>query len=41
MKRAALLLALLLSAPAAAQPPKLELSYTQFTLPNGLHVILH
>ena len=28
-------------APAAAAPPKLELAYTQFTLPNGLTVILH
>src|SRR5258706_11676149 len=26
---------------AAAAPPKLELAYTQFTLPNGLTVILH
>ena len=45
MKRAALLVVLALAAPAAAQtpaaPPKLELPYTQFTLPNGLHVILH
>src|SRR5438132_36965 len=50
MKAAALFLALALSAPAAAQPqapaastapPKLELPYTQFTLSNGLHVILH
>src|SRR3954453_12365840 len=45
MKRAALLLVLALAAPAAAQapsaPPKIELPYTQFTLANGLHVILH
>src|SRR6266850_1809685 len=45
MKRAAVLLALALAAPAAAQtpaaPPKIELAYTQFTLPNGLRVILH
>jgi zinc protease len=44
MKRA-LLLFLALAAPAAAQtstaPPKIELQYTQFTLPNGLRVILH
>src|ERR1700682_2486466 len=25
----------------AQSPPKIELQYTQFTLPNGLHVILH
>src|SRR5712691_4984473 len=44
MKCAALLFALTLAAPAAAQtpaPPKIELPYTQFTLPNGLRVILH
>src|SRR5712671_2126102 len=45
MKRAAFLLALAIAAPAFAQPstpaPKIELSYTQFTLPNGLRVILH
>src|SRR3954470_18229572 len=45
MKRAALLLILALAAPAAAQapavPPKIELPYTQFTLANGLRVILH
>jgi zinc protease len=29
------------AAPAPAAPPKLELAYTQFTLPNGLTVILH
>src|SRR5678809_1060671 len=39
---AAACLALLLSAPAMAQTPApLQLPYTQFTLPNGLHVILH
>src|SRR5438876_6857238 len=46
MKRAALLLALVASTPALAQPPtpspkKIEVAYTQFTLPDGLHVILH
>ncbi|MCC7417106.1 MAG: insulinase family protein [Acidobacteria bacterium] len=42
MKRAAALLGvLLLSAPAFAQAPRLELPYTQFTLPDGLRVILH
>src|SRR5438045_6166805 len=47
MKRVALLFPfiLALAAPAAAQspaaPPKIELPYTQFTLPNGLRVILH
>ena len=45
MRRAALLFLLSLAAPAAAQapaaPPKIELPYTQFTLPNGLRVILH
>src|SRR6516225_8333112 len=25
----------------AQQAPKLDIPYTQFTLPNGLHVILH
>jgi len=40
MKRAALLLAFLVAAPAFAQS-KIELKYSQFTLPNGLHVILH
>ena len=29
------------SATVAAAPPRLELAYTQFTLPNGLTVILH
>ena len=45
MRSAAVLLAIALAAPAAAQtptaPPKIELAYTQFTLPNGLRVILH
>jgi zinc protease len=45
MKAAVLLFALLLvlapSTPAVAQAPKIELRYTQFTLPNGLRVILH
>ena len=45
MKRAVSLLLLALAAPAAAQtpaaPPKIELRYTQFTLANGLRVILH
>jgi zinc protease len=48
MKPAAALLLLALASPAFAQssapaaaPPKLELAYTQFTLPNGLTVILH
>src|SRR5688572_21855010 len=44
MKRAAivLLLALALSAPSAAQSSApLQLDYSQFTLPNGLRVILH
>ena len=38
---AATVFALLLSASLAAQSPSLQLPYTQFTLPNGLHVILH
>ena len=43
MRPVAVLLALALAAPAAAQPPAppIEVQYTQFTLPNGLHVILH
>src|SRR6059058_5910106 len=45
MKRAAFLFVLALAAPAAAQAPaaptKIEIQYTQFTLPNGLRVILH
>ena len=39
-----LLVAALVIAPAAVQAqraPKLDVPYTQFTLPNGLHVILH
>ena len=35
------MLALAASAFAQTPPPKLELKYTQFTLPNGLTVILH
>src|SRR6476619_707020 len=46
MKRAVALLWLTLATPSFAQapaatPPKIELPYTQFTLPNGLRVILH
>ncbi len=42
MKRAAVLILLALAAPAAAQTPaKIEIPYTQFTLANGLRVILH
>lgn len=43
MKPAAALLGLALAAPAAAQAPapSIEVKYTHFTLPNGLHVILH
>ena len=43
MKPAAVLLVLALAAPVAAQAPapSIEVKYTQFTLPNGLHVILH
>src|SRR5262245_4308614 len=33
--------ALLVASPVFAQQPKLEIQYSQFTLPNGLHVILH
>jgi zinc protease len=42
MKRAALLL-VLIATPALAQTPpsKLEVKYTEFTLPNGLTVVLH
>jgi zinc protease len=40
--RATLALLFFIAAPAAAQTPApLEVSYTQFTLPNGLNVILH
>ena len=46
MRRAALLLILSLAAPTFGQTPaspqkKIQVAYTQFTLPNGLHVILH
>jgi len=45
MKLAAVFLAFTVAAPAFAQAPapapKIELAYTQFTLPNGLRVILH
>src|ERR1043166_9761429 len=47
MRRAAALLIVALAAPAAAQTPaaappsKIELPYTEFTLPDGLRVILH
>src|SRR5215210_673305 len=43
MKRAAILLSVLLStsAPAFAQAPKIELPVTDFTMKNGLRVILH
>jgi zinc protease len=45
MKRAVVVFVLALSVSAGAQtpasPPKIELQYTQFTLPNGLRVILH
>src|ERR1700752_549813 len=40
MKRASLFLVLALTVPASAQS-KLDVSYTQFKLPNGLTVILH
>ena len=50
MTRAVLLVLLCFASPAAAQnaapaagatPKPIELAYTHFTLPNGLHVILH
>ena len=46
MKRAAVVLAISLASPAFAQAPpapasKIEVKYSQFTLPNGLRVILH
>ena len=46
MKRAAVLTGVVLSlsllpSPLFAQAPKIEVSYTHFTLPNGLNVILH
>jgi len=37
----AALFAVLLPASLAADSPPLQLPYTQFTLANGLHVILH
>jgi zinc protease len=40
MKRALLALGILAASPALGQSP-IELKYSQFTLPNGLHVILH
>ncbi len=33
--------ALVFASPAFAQPSRLEVKYSQFTLPNGLNVILH
>src|SRR3954464_3013501 len=43
MTRALVLFVLALAAPVSAQTPapKIELPYSQFTLPNGLRVILH
>jgi zinc protease len=43
MRRVLVAVILLLSVPLGAQQPavRLHVSYTQFTLPNGLHVILH
>ena len=46
MKPAAVFLVLALASPAGAQTPasapkKIEVAYTEFTLPNGLRVILH
>src|SRR5688500_10230607 len=46
MKPAAVFLALAVATPALAQTPaaapkKIEVAYSQFTLPNGLRVILH
>src|SRR6266545_3703914 len=42
MLHTALLVGLLLQAtPQPAAGPRLEVPFTQFTLPNGLHVILH
>src|SRR6187455_2954032 len=44
MKAIALVAAMMVAGPAFAQgpaPPPLQIPYTQFTLPNGLHVILH
>src|SRR5882762_1755129 len=42
MRRLLLIALLLVLAPGlGAQSSKLDIPYTQFTLPNGLHVILH
>jgi zinc protease len=42
MTRAAVLFVLALATPVVAQaPPKIEVKYSQFSLPNGLTVILH
>jgi zinc protease len=41
MLRASLLLALVLQAGSPPQAPGLTVPFTQFTLPNGMHVILH
>src|SRR3954469_6205814 len=41
MIRSALLIGLLLQATTPAAGPRLEVPFTQFDLPNGLHVILH
>jgi zinc protease len=42
MKRVAVLFVLALATPAIAQTPqKIEIPYTEFTLPDGLRVILH
>src|SRR5580765_6662794 len=46
MRRAVLLILFALTPSLLAQTPtstpkKIEVAYTQFTLPNGLHVILH
>jgi len=41
MKRTVIFLLLAFTVPAFAQAPAINISYTQFTLPNGLHVILH
>jgi zinc protease len=46
MKAAAALVVFALATAVGAQappqsPPQLQVKYTQFTLPNGLHVIIH
>ena len=42
MKWVILVVGLACGSPVFAQPPaKLEIKYSQFTLPNGLHVVLH